>query len=119
MKKLWIIKGILFVLAAATVMSMAVMYLWNWLVPVLFAGPVITFWQALGLLVLCRILFRGFFGMRGGHRGGPMGHHWRKRWEEKYRNMTPEQREEMRKKWKERCGWNWREEQGDSNVQTP
>jgi len=43
-----------------------VKYLWNWLVPSLFGLPQVTFWQALGLLALCRILFGGMGG-RGGH----------------------------------------------------
>ena len=34
--------------------------LWNWLLPSLFGWPSVTFWQALGLLALCRILFGGF-----------------------------------------------------------
>ena len=34
--------------------------LWNWLLPPLFGWRQITFWQALGLLALCRILFGGF-----------------------------------------------------------
>ena len=42
-----------------------VQQLWNWLLPALFGWPVLTFWQALGLLALCRILFGGI-GMRGG-----------------------------------------------------
>ena len=37
-----------------------VMSLWNWLLPPLFGLPAITFWQGLGLLMLCRILFGGF-----------------------------------------------------------
>ena len=57
--------------------------LWNWLLPALFSVPEITFWQALGLLALCRILFGGF-GMHGPRRRG--------RWE----YMTPEQRERFR-----------------------
>ena len=36
-----------------------VMHLWNWLLPPLFGWRQITFWQALGLLALCRILFGG------------------------------------------------------------
>lgn len=59
--------------------------LWNWLLPTLFSVPEITFWQALGLLVLCRILFGGF----GMHGRGPRG---RGRWE----RMTPEERERFR-----------------------
>ena len=55
--------------------------LWNWLLPPLFGWRQIAFWQALGLLALCRILFGGF-GFHGGHRsreglrrprGGPHG----------------------------------------------
>jgi hypothetical protein len=65
--------------------GVVVMQLWNWLLPSLFRVPAITFWQALGLLVLCRILFGGF-GMhgRGPRRGGPWVH------------MTPEERERFR-----------------------
>jgi hypothetical protein len=35
-----------------------IMWLWNWLVPELFNGPTITFWQSAGLFVLCNILFK-------------------------------------------------------------
>src|SRR5215203_5698755 len=45
--------------------GLAVQWLWNWLLPDIFGLRQITFWQALGLLALCRILF-GSFG-RGGH----------------------------------------------------
>lgn len=34
--------------------------LWNWLLPPLFGWHEITFWQGLGLLALCRILFGGW-----------------------------------------------------------
>jgi len=37
-----------------------VLHLWNWLLPSLFGWREITFWQAVGLLALCRILFGGF-----------------------------------------------------------
>ncbi len=35
-----------------------VMLLWNWLMPEIFGLSEITFWQAIGLNVLCTILFR-------------------------------------------------------------
>jgi len=78
------------------------MSLWNWLVPSLFSGPVITFWQALGLLLLSKILFSGFGKGgggcgKGGHRGGP----WKNRME-KFSNMTPEEREAFKRKMKDR-----------------
>ena len=43
--------------------------LWNWLLPPIFGLREVTFWQALGLLALCRILFGGFG--RGGSHAGP------------------------------------------------
>ena len=35
-----------------------VMLLWNWLIPEIFGLSEITFWQAIGINVLCTILFR-------------------------------------------------------------
>lgn len=61
-----------------TVGGLVVQGLWNWLLPELFGWPVVSFWQALGLLVLSRILFGGF-GMGGGPgrgRKGKRGPHW-------------------------------------------
>ena len=68
-----------------------VLHLWNWLLPPLFGWREITFWQALGLLVLCRILFGGC-GMRGSARSRV-----RRRIAERYESMTPEERERFRK----------------------
>jgi hypothetical protein len=79
-----------------------VMLLWNWLLPPLFGWRTLTFWQALGLLALCRILFGGWGGSGGGkghmrHRmrermAERMGERMRERWEK----MTPEEREKFR-----------------------
>jgi hypothetical protein len=72
--------------------------LWNWLLPALFQLPAITFWQALGLLALCRILFGGF-GFGGGSR------RWnRRRMAERWEQMTPEERERFRQGFQGRCG---------------
>ena len=56
--------------ALIAVGGFVVQQLWNWLLPPLLDVPEVTFWQALGLLALCRILFGGF-GKGGGHRTGP------------------------------------------------
>lgn len=48
-----------------TLFGYALMYLWNWLMPLIFGLPVITFWQALGLCLLSKILFGGFGGDKG------------------------------------------------------
>jgi hypothetical protein len=77
----------------------AVQYLWNWLLPSLFGFPAVTFWQALGLLALTRILFGGF-GWRGGPRGG-----MRRRMQERCEAMTPEERERYRDRVRARWGF--------------
>ncbi|MGB2713060.1 MAG: hypothetical protein WBC51_02710 [Vicinamibacterales bacterium] len=83
--------------------------LWNWLLPPLFGWPQITFWQALGLLALCRILFGGF----GSHRGSRSSSRIRQRMAdrmadrvaERWEQMTPEERERFRQRLRERCGF--------------
>ncbi|HEY2858030.1 MAG TPA: hypothetical protein VGJ21_06415 [Terracidiphilus sp.] len=75
-----------------------IMHLWNWLLPSLFGWHVITFWQALGLLVLCRILFGGFGN--SGHRGGKRRRERQRMWE----TLTPEEREQLRQRMGNRCG---------------
>jgi hypothetical protein len=76
------------------------MILWNWLVPALFNGPVIHFWQALGLLLLSKILLGGFGGKHwgGGHRSG----HWKQGYYQKLAGMTPEDRERFKAKMKQK-----------------
>lgn len=92
------VKIVLLVLLVAAVLSFAVMSLWNWLMPALFGLHTISFWQALGLLVLSKILFGGFRGPRGPHM------HWRGRMMERWAQMTPEEREKFREGMKVRCG---------------
>ncbi len=50
-----IIKVILIAIVAVAVFGFVVKGLWNWLTPALFGWHAITFWQAIGLLVLCKI----------------------------------------------------------------
>ena len=75
-----------------------VQLLWNWLLPSLFGWRQITFWQAVGLLALSRILFGGL-GMRGGSRSGI-----RRRMAERWEGMTPEERERLREAMRDRWG---------------
>jgi hypothetical protein len=100
----WIAKAIAAVLLAIVVLaavSYIVMSLWNWLVPGVIGWKAIDFWQAMGLLVLTRLLvgFRGFGGWHHRHHGG-----WRGRMRERWANMSPEEREKFRATMKERCG---------------
>lgn len=79
-----------------------VLQLWNWLLPSLFGWRQITLWQALGLLLLCRILFGGL-GVRGSHRSHRR-FRMRDRMAERWEQMTPEEREKVRERWS-RCGF--------------
>jgi hypothetical protein len=78
--------------------TLVVMLLWNWLVPELFRGPELSYWQTLGLLVLSKILFSGIG--KGSHHGHPHEYHhphswkdrerWKRKFEEKMNGKTEE-----------------------------
>jgi hypothetical protein len=98
MKKKWILIAPVLVALFIFVGGEIVLHLWNWLLPTLFGWRLITFWQAVGLLALCRVLFGGFGG-RGMHRSG-----LRRRMAERWGQMTPEEREKFRQGMQGRCG---------------
>jgi len=102
MNRHWVARGLkiaFFALLAVTVLSFVVMALWNWIIPPVTGWKAIDFWQALGLLVLSRILFGLRVGFGFGHRG-----HWRARMAERWEKMTPEERERFREGMRARCG---------------
>ena len=80
-----------------------VMLLWNWLVPDLFGGSLITFIQAAGLLLLIKILTWSF----GGKRNHRMSGYWKHKRKEKFANMTEEEREAFKHKFKETYENRW------------
>jgi hypothetical protein len=84
MAPLAILAMLLFMLVGGQVVRL----LWNWLTPELFGWRQITFWQAIGILALCRILFGGF-GRHGGYRS----------------RRTPEERERVRQAMRKRFGF--------------
>jgi hypothetical protein len=92
--KLKVLHALMFLAAAAGFGAIS-MLLWNALLPDIFGVVHINFWQALGLLVLSRVLF-GRFGVRGFHGIHGMAHHNAVR--EKWMKMTPEERKEFIKK---------------------
>jgi Ca2+/H+ antiporter, TMEM165/GDT1 family len=85
-----IIKVILIAIVGVVVFGFVVMGLWNWLMPALFGWHAITFWQAIGLLILSKILFGGFRGVGPGRRM-----QWKARMKEKWAQMSPEEREKF------------------------
>jgi len=86
------------ILVAVAAFSAVTMILWNELMPLIFHLPTISFWQALGLLILGRLFFGG---------GRPYGWWGRNRWrhglQERLSKMSPEEREEFYKKMRYRC----------------
>ena len=85
-------KMIVLVVLGVAVFGWVVMSLWNWLIPSLFVGVrQIDYVQALGVLLLSRILFGGFRGHGRWHRN---------RWEQ----MTPEEREKFQTGIRGFCG---------------
>lgn len=119
----WVARGVkivVMILVMLAVVSFAVMTLWNWLVPRLFGGPLLGYPEALGLLVLARLLFGGFRPHGGPGRWRHSWHHSRARWEQ----MTPEERERFRSRFRGACypgGWHGHEghdggKNGSNNV---
>lgn len=109
----WVVIGVL----AVGLFVLVTQYLWNWLVPSLFNGPALSFWQTAGLLVLSKILFSGLGGKGGHHRHG----HWKPYWKERWSSMSPDERERFRQKMKDKwCGWSQEstspKDSGTSNV---
>ena len=102
MRRKWILLAPLAILGIGLFIAIGgevVLHLWNWLLPPLFGWRQITFWQALGILALCRILFGGF-GRHGSGRSN-----FRGRIKERCGHMTPEERERFRQSWRGRCGF--------------
>ncbi|MCX6286713.1 MAG: hypothetical protein NTY96_06325 [Bacteroidetes bacterium] len=77
-KASWILLGIVGFTAFAFLFGAVVMWLWNSLMPVIFHLGLITFWQAVGLAILGRLLFgnlhHGRPQFRGHHKFGPWKH---------------------------------------------
>ena len=85
-----VMKFVMFAVLAGGIFGFVVMWLWNRLMPPLFGLHVLSFWQALGLLILSKIVFSGFHGRPG------FSHDWRMRFIRRWDQMTPEEREAFR-----------------------
>ena len=109
-------RGVLFVpivIGGIFLFTWGVMLLWNAVLPAAIpAVKAITFWQAMGIFVLSKILF-GFNNGWGGKR-----ERWGRRMDEKWSNMSPEDREKFKEQWKNRCGGRWGM-RADTGPETP
>lgn len=90
--------GLLAIALFLLVFGGTVMLLWNNILVQVLHVSVITFKQALGILVLSKILFGGF---RGAHWSR---HRWKEKMQQRWDKMTPEEREKFKDEWQNRCG---------------
>jgi hypothetical protein len=95
-----ILVGIAMGAAFLSLVGWTTMLLWNWLMPTIFNLCFINFWQALGLLVLSRILFGGF----GGGAWENKKQHWKNRMKHKWSSMNEEERAHWQSKFERFCG---------------
>ena len=91
---------VFFGIAVLALVVYLVMLMWNWLVPELFSGPVINYWQSAGILILSKILFSGFSHRKKEYHGPSS--YWRKRWESKMKGMTDEEKAAFRERFHKR-----------------
>ena len=89
--KFWkAIKILAMVVVAVLVFGYGTELLWNWLMPSIFGLRAITFAQAIGLLILSKLLLGGFHRHSGGRNG------WKRHMKDRWEKMTPEERERFR-----------------------
>ena len=104
-------KYFLWGLIAMAAFSAVVMLLWNWLVPPIFGGSAISFFQAAGILILTKILFGGWGGWR--HKKN----YWREKMRRRIASMPPEDRERFKARFKEKWGCHYYEKEGEQTDQ--
>lgn len=90
----------LVIIPIALILAAVVQWLWNAILPDLIHVGYLTYWKALGLLVLCRILFGGFKGGPPGGRRPFGGGAWREKWQ----NMNEQERAAFKERWRQKCG---------------
>jgi Ca2+/H+ antiporter, TMEM165/GDT1 family len=81
--------------------SAVVMLLWNWIIPGISPFLAITYWQAMGLFILSRILFGGFRFAR--HHHGQRHPFMHEQFKDRFMDMNDEERQQFKNQWKQRC----------------
>lgn len=97
-KPLKVLFFVMVFVAIAAALGWLVMFLWNSILPEAVGVKPLTFWKALGLLVLSKILFGGL-GRGGRSWKNTEKNHWRNKW----MNMSAEERHEAQSRWKDHC----------------
>lgn len=82
--------------------SAIVMLLWNWIIPGISTLSPLSYWQAMGLLILCRILF-GDFHFKRHHHGFRKAHFAHAAFKDKFMDMNENEKQQFKDQWKSRC----------------
>jgi hypothetical protein len=117
-RRFWFGKAVMILVcitAFVMLFSFIVMNLWNAILPDVLGVKMITFWQALGILVLSKILFSGFGGFH--RKREQFKNRFRQRMMDKLATMTPEEKEKFKNEWKNRCG-GWGSRFAEKNFTT-
>ena len=93
-------------LVGLALFTYVVQLLWNWLVPELFNGPELNYWQTLGIMILSKILFTGVMG----HGKRPPHPREKNDW---WSHGSTEHREYWRKKFEDKMNGKVHDEKGD------
>ena len=120
-RRFWFGKAVMilvFCTAFVMLFSYIVMRLWNGILPDVIGVKVISFWQAMGILVLSKILFSGFGGFA--QKKEQFRNRFRQKMLDKWEHMTPEEKQKFKDEWKNRCrGWGGRFNDKDFPINEP
>ncbi|MEI9918298.1 MAG: hypothetical protein WDO14_05785 [Bacteroidota bacterium] len=101
----WVVKFVVFGVLMVVLLGLLTQFLWNFIMPDIFGLPMINFWQGLAMFALAKLIF-GFGGKGHNKWGGYRNHRWRKEWVEKYSKLSPDERERLKQKFKDKwCSW--------------
>jgi hypothetical protein len=92
----------LFFISVFLLLSGVFMFLWNSLLPQILHVSVINYWQSLGLIILCRILF-GNFRLKG-FWGSPYPFGHSNHLKDKLMSMDEGDRKAFKEEWRKRRG---------------
>lgn len=88
---------VLLVLAGIAALVAVLMLLWNAILPDVIGVTTITYWQALGILVMSKILFGGL------GKGSMKNRKGKAKFKQKFMHMSDEEKASFKSEWKSRC----------------
>ncbi len=116
----WCLKLMVKGIAKLAVVGVVVLFLWNWLMPYLFGLPVINYWQSLGLLLLSKIFFSGFWYQNyDGHYEQPEQDDDREHWKQKFHRKWGHVDRQHRQRLKEELSKKLHDKEEDAEQRVP